>query len=179
VNRFRTIDRQGVADLELTGVRLPAAARIGDAEPALARALDWALVMACADAVGAMGRALAITRDYLGTRRQFGTALSEFQALRHRLAEMYAELAIARALVWRGVSALSAEPSERARVASACKARIGRAAMFVANQSVQLHGGIGMTQAYVIGHYYRRLFTFDRLFGDETEHLRRFVRMTA
>ena len=126
-----------------------------------------------------MDRALVITRDYLCTRKQFGSALSEFQALRHRGAEMYAERVVARALVRKAVAALNNDTDDdgaaRQRLVAACKTRVGRAAMFVANQSVQLHGGIGMTDEYVIGRYYKRLFTFDVLLGGQSHHTRRFA----
>ncbi len=173
VQPYRTVDGQGVADLRMVGLRLPSEARLADgpaADAALARARDWALVMASADAVGTMSQALRITLDYLQARQQFGAALASFQALRHRLAEMFAELVVARALVRRAVAALAQGPGERARLAAACKARVGRAAMMVGNQSVQLHGGIGMTEAYVIGRYYKRLFAFDRLLGGPAFH---------
>ena len=173
---YRTIDGQSVADLDLASVRVAPEAVFAQADEALARARDWAVVMSCAEALGAMSRALHITRDYLNTRRQFGSPLSEFQALRHRVAEMFAELTLARAIVNRAVTALADAPAQRARMASACKARVGRAAMQIANQSVQLHGGIGMTDAYVIGRYYKRLFVFDRLFGDQAHHIGRFLR---
>ena len=176
LTRYRTIDGQGVADLGLSGVRVGDEATFPDAASALARARDWSVVMASADAVGAMAQALRITRDYLNTRKQFGTTLSEFQALRHRVAEMFAELTVARALVARAVAALEDEPASRTRLASACKARVGRAAMVIANQAVQLHGGIGMTEEYVIGRYYKRLFVFDRLLGDQAHHVGRFSR---
>lgn len=175
---YRTIDGRTVCDLALAGVRVAGAARLGigdAARAALERAIDHALLMNCAEAVGAMGEALRITRDYLAVRKQFGSALSEFQALRHRLAEMYAELAIGRALLARGVAALSNGPAERRRMATACKSRIGRAATYVANQSLQLHGGIGMTDEYVIGRYYRRLLATEMQLGGHARHTRRFA----
>ena len=179
----RAIDGQDLAILDLDQLAVPASAQLGPAgaatdtamDAAIASARDHALVMACADAVGAMGEALRITRDYLLTRQQFGSALAEFQALRHRVAEMHAERAIASAMVARAAAALAGDPGHASRMAAACKARVGRAAMFVANQSVQLHGGIGMTDEYVIGRYYKRLFTFEALRGNAAHHTRRFA----
>ena len=181
----RAIDGQSLADLHLHALRVPAEARIGgpaDAAGLLQRWREHSLTMACADAVGAMGAAFRITRDYLGVRRQFGSPLSDFQALRHRVAEMYAELAISQALLARTIEALTGEdldPGERFRLVTACKARVGRAAMFVANQSVQLHGGIGMTDEYVIGQYYKRLFTFEASMGSAMRHTRQFAMLGA
>lgn len=181
IQHGRAIDGQSLADLRLDALSLPAEARLGgpaDAAGTLQRWREHSLTMACADAVGAMGAAFRITRDYLGVRKQFGSPLADFQALRHRVAEMYAELAISQALLARTIESLAIEgldPGERARLVTACKARIGRAAMFVANQSVQLHGGIGMTDEYVIGQYYKRLFTFEATMGSAMRHTRQFA----
>lgn len=175
---LRTFDGRGGADVVLEQVVLPGAARLGAPDAvaaALDTGLDHAIAMSAAEAVGAMAQALRITRDHLAVRRQFGAPLAEFQALRHRLAEMYAELAVSRALVRRCVGLLGADPARRRRIAAACNARVGRASMFVANQSVQLHGGIGMTDACAIGRYYRRLFALSVAFGTPESHLRRFA----
>ncbi|MBP8305745.1 MAG: acyl-CoA dehydrogenase family protein [Burkholderiaceae bacterium] len=177
----RSIDGQSLADLHLQAVRLPAQACLtgaADAGATLRRWREHSVTMACADAVGAMGEAFRITRDYLGIRKQFGSPLAEFQALRHRMAEMYAELTISRALLARTIEALAGDDTERTRLVTACKARVGRAAMFVANQSVQLHGGIGMTDEYVIGQYYKRLFTFEASMGSAMRHTRRFAMLS-
>ena len=175
----RAVDGQDLAVLDLDQLTIPASAQLGLAgapmAAAIATARDHALVMACADAVGAMGEALRITRDYLLTRQPFGSALADSQALRHRLAEMHAERTIARAMVARAAAALDGDPGQAPRMAAACKARVGRAALFVANQSVQLHGGVGMTDASVIGRYYKRLFTFEALRGNASHHTRRFA----
>ncbi|MFC0282139.1 acyl-CoA dehydrogenase family protein [Camelimonas abortus] len=174
VKAYRTIDNQQVADLVLEGVRPGAGALVG-AEGGTFAALDAmmtrVIMVACADAVGAMEQALWTTRDYLRARRQFGQALADFQALQHRLADMYVELELARASLAHGLAALELDDAERRRaLVSASKARIGRAAFWVGAQGIQLHGGMGMTEECVIGHYFRRLKVFDTLYGDSHHH---------
>jgi len=175
VKPFRTIDNQQVGDVALDGARLEAGALIGAEGQAFA-ALDAmtarSIMAACADAVGAMEQALWTTRDYLRTRRQFGAALADFQALQHRLADMFVELELARASLARGLGALDlADADERRALVSASKARIGRAGFHVGAQGIQLHGGMGMTEECVIGHYFRRLKVFDTAYGDGHYHV--------
>jgi alkylation response protein AidB-like acyl-CoA dehydrogenase len=179
VKSYRTIDHQAVADVELTGVRVAGDAVLGNVGGGFA-AIDaaWATgsVIACADAVGAMDKALWITRDYLKTRKQFGAPLADFQALQHRLADMYVELELARASLGRGLEALALSDAKARRAAvSATKARVGRAGFFVGGQGVQLHGGIGMTEEYIIGHYFKRLRVLDTLFGDSYHHVQAYA----
>lgn len=177
---YRSVDGQVMADLRLNGVTLGEDALISAREqalPAIEAAIDIAMVMACAEAVGTMATVLTVTRDYLLVRKQFGSPLAGFQALQHRLAEMYGELALARALLGRCVVALEADAAERARFAAAAKARIGRAAFFVGSQGIQLHGGIGMTQECVVGHYFKCLHTFEVIWGNSNYHSERFARL--
>lgn len=174
LNACRTIDNQQVADLTLAGVRLGPDALTGaegDAFQALDAMMTCTIMIACADAVGAMEQALWITRDYLKTRKQFGAALADFQALQHRLADMFVELELARASLARGLAALDIDNADQRRaLVSASKARIGRAGFFIGAQGIQLHGGMGMTEECVIGHYFRRLKVFDTLYGDGHYH---------
>ncbi|MFO1079125.1 MAG: acyl-CoA dehydrogenase family protein [Reyranellaceae bacterium] len=170
----RLIDGRGAAELDLRGVEVGADAILGapgEGLAALGPALDEATMLACADAVGAMDQALWITCDYLKVRKQFGTLLADFQVLQHRLAEMYVELEKARSSLRQGVRALaSSDPAARRRAVSAAKAQIGRSGFFVGSQAIQLHGGIGMTEAYAVGHYFKRLCTFDMLLGNAAHH---------
>lgn len=176
---FRTVDNRGASNFELERVRVGADARIGqggDVEAALDFALDYGLVIACAEAVGAMQAALALTTDYLRTRKQFGQLIGDFQALRHRLADMFIELEQARSIVLRAIEALEADdPKERAKLAAAAKVRVGQAARFVGAQAIQLHGGIGVTEEYAIGQYFKRLTMFGLHGGTEATHLERYV----
>ena len=171
---YRTIDQRLAMDIELTDLQLPAEALVGEAGSALAAletAYDHATVALCAEAIGAMERAFWIARDYLSTRKQFGSSLSQFQVLRHRLVDMYVELEMGRAIVNRAVSSVDAlEGLERRLLVAAMKARVGRAGHLVATQAIQLHGGIGMTDEYIVGHYLKRLHVADALFGNTHFH---------
>lgn len=176
---FRTVDNRGASNLVFEQARLGAETRIGaggDVEAALDFALDHGLVAAGAEAVGAMEAALALTTDYLRTRKQFGQLIGDFQALRHRLADMFIELEQARSIVLRAIEALAADdPKERARVVAASKVRVGQAARFVGAQAIQLHGGIGVTEEYAVGQYFKRLTMFGLHGGTEAAHLERYV----
>lgn len=171
---YRTVDQRLAMDVAFDGVRLPADALVGPAGAALGAletAYDHATAALCAEALGAMERAFWIGRDYLTTRKQFGSSLSQFQALRHRLVDMYVELEMARAIVNQTVASIDAlEGQERRQLVAAAKARVGRAGHFVCTQAIQLHGGIGMTDEYIVGRYLKRLHVADALFGNAHFH---------
>jgi alkylation response protein AidB-like acyl-CoA dehydrogenase len=170
----RTLDNHRCGDLWLDeALAMAVLARPGVAPSAITAGIEHALIAVCAEAVGAMAAAIAITRDHLLTRRQFGTTLASFQALQHRMADMLVELELSRSILYQGIAALDAPTGERARAISAMKAIVSTAALFVGRNAVQLHGAIGMTEDCVIGHYYRRLFVIASQFGDESHHLRR------
>lgn len=179
---YHAVDGRRVADYVLNDVRLGAEARIGaaDALPAVERALDHGVIGLCAEALGAMEVALATTRDYISTRKQFGVTLSTFQALQHRMADMHVEAVLARSMLYRGIAALAIQnPQDRQREVSAVKAFISEAGMFIGAQSIQLHGGIGITEEYTVGHYFKRLVLARNLFGSADTHLTRFLRLST
>lgn len=170
---YRTIDGRRVADLDLNGLTAPASALIGglgSAKDAVEANRDHALIHACADAVGAMEQALWITRDYVVTREQFGAPLSSFQALQHIMAEMLIEVEQSRSMLYRGLASLGSESSVRLREAAACKIYISKAAQFVAQSAIQLHGAIGLTDEYAISHYFKRLTAFAASSGSVDTH---------
>jgi alkylation response protein AidB-like acyl-CoA dehydrogenase len=180
---YHAVDGRRVSDLTLRGVEVEASALIGaggDAADAIDYALDYGVIGLCAEAVGAMDAALWITRDYLKTRKQFGVTLNTFQALQHRMADMLVETELARSMLYRGIAALALENVlERRRGVSAAKAQIGEAGFFVGAQAVQLHGGIGVTEEYIVGHYLKRLALVRGLFGSSDQHLARFAECAA
>ena len=175
---YRTLDNHRVADLLLDGVTVDAGALVGErrgAMDAVALALDHGVVALCAEAVGVMDQALWITRDYLKTRQQFGMPISNFQALQHRMADMLIETELARSMLYQALAALGRNDARaRALGVSAAKVQIADAAAFVGAQAIQLHGGIGVTEEYSIGHFYRRLYVIARTFGDADVHLARY-----
>jgi len=175
---YRLTDRTHVSDFVLDGVEIGDDAVLGQAGAGLAPlelAIDHAIVAVSAEAVGAMDHALWMTRDYLKTRTAFGTTLSTFQALRHRMADMLVELEQARSIVYRGLAALREEdPARRRHGVAATKIHIGQSGQFIGGQVIQLHGGIGMTEEYSIGHYFKRLMVIESLFGNSDLHVRRY-----
>jgi len=176
---YRTNDDRRAADLIFDHLRLPAAALLqADAWPSLALARDEGAAAVCAEAVGAMRKVLADTVDYSKQRQQFGQPIAGFQVLQHRMVDMYLELEQAASAVYLAVLNLDAEPTTRARAVSAAKATVGRAARFIGQNSVQLHGGMGMTEELAIGHYFKRLTALQYEFGSTDYHRARYARLT-
>jgi alkylation response protein AidB-like acyl-CoA dehydrogenase len=178
---YRTVDDRRAADLVLNDLRLRADAllgREGEAWPSLAQARDEGAAAVCAEAVGAMRRVLADTVEYAKQRQQFGQPIGSFQALQHRMVDMHMELEQAVAAVYLAVLNLEADPATRARAVSAAKATIGRAARFIGQNAVQLHGGMGMTEELAIGHYFKRLTAVQYEYGTTDHHVRRYAGLT-
>jgi alkylation response protein AidB-like acyl-CoA dehydrogenase len=165
-------------NLDLRDVRLPADALLGDgsdALPAIESVVDRAMAALGAEAVGIMQTLLDQTLEYTKIRKQFGKPLSANQVIRHRLADMAMQCDEARSMALRAALMADAEPVARARAASGAKAKIGKCARFVAEQSVQLHGAMGVTEELDIGSYFKRLLAFDTLFGGSGHHYRRYA----
>ncbi|WMT73774.1 acyl-CoA dehydrogenase [Bradyrhizobium sp. Ash2021] len=163
-------------NLDLSDVRLPADALLGDgsdALPAIEAVVDRAMAALGAEAVGIMQTLLDTTLEYTKMRKQFGRPLSANQVIRHRLADMAMQCDEARSMALRAALMVDAEPTARSRAASGAKAKIGKCARFVAEQSVQLHGAMGVTEELDIGSYFKRLLAFDTLFGGSAHHYRR------
>jgi alkylation response protein AidB-like acyl-CoA dehydrogenase len=174
-----TIDGLHAADVLLDGMQVYPADALGLQDrnlEALIEVFDHAVILGCAEAVGIMDAMLALTAEYLSARRQFGAPISSFQALQHKLADMVIATELARSMLLSGVAALSAEdPEQRGRGVSAAKVRIAESARLVGGQGIQLHGAIGITEEYILSHYYRRLVTFASRFGNIDFHLERFA----
>jgi alkylation response protein AidB-like acyl-CoA dehydrogenase len=178
---YRTVDDRRAADLVLTDLRLPADAllgREGQAWPSLTQARDEGAAAVCAEAVGAMRRVLSDTVEYCKQRQQFGQPIGSFQTLQHRMVDMHMELEQAVAAVYLAVLNLEADAATRARAVSAAKATIGRAARFIGQNAVQLHGGMGMTEELAIGHYFKRLTAVQYEFGSTDHHVARYAELT-
>jgi alkylation response protein AidB-like acyl-CoA dehydrogenase len=163
-------------NLELNGVQLPADALLGDGSDVLAAieaVIDRAMAALGAEAVGIMQTLLDQTLEYTKIRKQFGRPLSANQVIKHRLADMAMQCDEARSMALRAALMTDAEPVARSRAASGAKAKIGKCARFVAEQSVQLHGAMGVTEELDVGFYFKRLLAFDTLFGGSAYHYRR------
>lgn len=178
---YRTVDDRRAADIEFTGVRVGADALLGadgDAWDSLARARDEGAAAVSAEAVGNMRKVLADTVEYCKQRQQFGTPIGSFQALQHRMVDMHIELEQSVAAVYLAVLNLDADATTRARAVSAAKATVGRAARFIGQNAVQLHGGMGMTEELAIGHYFKRLTAVQYEFGSTDHHVARYAELT-
>jgi len=173
--KYTSQDDRAAIDIRFDGV--DAEARLdcrGCALPLIERVADEAAAALCADAVGAMSAAHEITVSYLKTRQQFGVAIGTFQALQHRAVEMLIAIEQARSMaIFAAYSVQQRDPKIRSNGVSAAKAIVNKSARFVGQQSVQLHGGIGMTEDYCIGRYFKRLTVFEFLGGDSDYHLGR------
>lgn len=176
---YRTLDGLRAADVVFDKVRVDAGAVIGTPGagwPILDAALDYGAGLLCAEAVGAMEAIFEATLDYLKTRQQFGAPIGKFQALQHRMADMYIHLEQARSMVLLAAVRLgSSDAAERRRAVSAAKYRINLAARFIGQQAVQLHGGMGVTDELPAAHYFKRLASIELTLGDADHHLARFI----
>ncbi len=142
-----------------------------DGLTALEHAVDIGIAAACAEAVGVMDKTLAITVEYMNTRKQFGVFISSFQALRHRVADMKMQLELARSMSYYASLKLNAPAAERRAAMARAKYQLGNSMRFVGQQAVQLHGGIGVTDEYIVSHYFKRLTQMEMTFGDTLHHL--------
>lgn len=172
---YATQDGLRAAEVTLSGVRVSPEGVFGDdALPLVERVVDEAIAAIAAEAVGAMAATQALTIDYLKTRKQFGVAIGSFQVLQHRGAEMFMALEQARSMAMLAtMMAAGEDAAERRRAVAGAKIQLGRSARFIGQQAVQLHGGIGMTMEYAVGHYFKRLTMIDLMFGDADHHLER------
>ncbi len=179
VTGYRTLDGQRAADIVFDKVRAPAAALLGQAGAGwdiLEGAADYGAGLLCAEALGAMEAIFAATLDYLKTRTQFGAPIGKFQALQHRMADMYMHLEQARSMaLLAAVRLATGDATERRRAVAAAKYRVGQAMKFVGQQSVQLHGGMGVTNELPAAHYFKRLTMIELTMGDSDHHMRRFM----
>jgi pimeloyl-CoA dehydrogenase small subunit len=179
VQDFRTIDNLRAADVGFRQVRVGADALLGaegGGHAVIEEVVDYATALLCAEAVGAIRYANEATLEYLKTRRQFGVPIGSFQALQHRMVDMMISYEQARSMAYLAcVKIDTADAAERRRVVSAAKIKVSDACRHVSQESVQLHGGMGMTEELKISHTFRRLTMLAQTFGDAEHHLERFA----
>lgn len=176
----RLVDNRWCAHLELDDVEVGEAALLGTLHGgfnALEAGHAHGMIALCAESVGVMEKALWITRDYLKMRKQFGTPLSTFQSLQHRMSEMLIELELSRSMVFRALSRFDQALDVRQHALSSTKAHIGKSGKFVCGQAIQLHGGIGVTEEYVIGHHFKRMTLIEQALGNSHFHLERLAQV--
>jgi alkylation response protein AidB-like acyl-CoA dehydrogenase len=179
LREYPTIDGRGAADVTLEDAKVPADALLG-AEGAAQRALDdahdVALAALCADAVGSMKAVLEATGKYLQTREQFGQPIGKFQALQHRMADMLIHFEQAKSMAYLATMQCdSPDAGERRKALSAAKVVIGQSGRYIAQQCVQLHGGMGMADELDVSHHFRRLTAHELTLGDTDHHLQKFA----
>ncbi|MES2936287.1 MAG: acyl-CoA dehydrogenase family protein [Pseudomonadota bacterium] len=165
------LTQEGGRAAEVSFNKAPAALVAQDGLPALEHAVDVGIAATCAEAVGVMDKTMQVTVEYLNTRKQFGTTLASFQALRHRVADMKMQLELARSMSYYASLKLNAPPEERRRALSRAKYQLGVSMRFIGQNSVQLHGGIGVTDEYIGSHYFKKLTQLELVFGDTLHHL--------
>ena len=178
---YVTLDSMRAADVDLSDAP---AVRLGegdDATAAIEEAIDYATALLCAEAVGAMKSANDATLEYLKTRKQFGVPIGFFQALQHRMVDMVIDCEQARSMASLACARVDAESdaAERSRIVSAAKIKIADAARHISQESVQLHGGMGMSDELKVSHTFRRLTVIAREWGDVDHHLERFARVST
>ncbi|MBK5205705.1 MAG: acyl-CoA dehydrogenase family protein [Polaromonas sp.] len=163
--------QDGARAAEVTLEDAPATLITQQGLTALTHAIDIGIAASCAEAVGVMDKTLAITVEYMNTRKQFGVAISSFQALRHRVADMKMQLELARSMSYYASLKLNAPTEERRRALARAKYQLGVSMRFVGQQAVQLHGGIAVTDEYIVSHYFKKLTQLEMTFGDTLHHL--------
>jgi alkylation response protein AidB-like acyl-CoA dehydrogenase len=165
------LTQDGARAAELTLQQAPAVCIAAHGAEALELAVDVGIAALCAEAIGAMEKTLAITVEYMNTRKQFGVTLANFQALRHRASDMKMQLELGRSMSYYASLKLTAAAPERRRALARAKFQLGQSMRFVGQQAVQLHGGIGVTDEYIVSHYFKRLTQMEMTFGDTLHHL--------
>lgn len=162
-------DGSRAADVSLSNA--PGQLITQDGATALQLAQDCGIANTCAYAVGVMDKTIAVTAEYMNTRKQFNATLSSFQALRHRIADVKMQLELARSMSYFANMKLGSPAPERSRAAAQAKVQLGNSMRFVGQQAVQLHGGIGVTDEYIVSHYFKTLTQLEMTFGDTLHHL--------
>lgn len=178
---FKTIDGRRAAELTLMNVEVPASQLLGLegwGVTALEACRDRAIAALCAEAIGAMSVLNSATLEYSKARKQFGVALGTFQVLQHRMVDMFIALEEAISLTQHLNLSLAAQEPHGSKLASGAKSKVGYAARFVAEQAVQLHGGMGMSDELNVGHYFKRISSINVQFGDPAYHLMRYAQQS-
>jgi alkylation response protein AidB-like acyl-CoA dehydrogenase len=174
---YRTLDGRAAADIEFAEVHVESSNCVSqDAFEAIERAQDVGLSALCAEAVGIMKAVNATTIEYLKNRKQFGQPIGRFQALQHRVADMHIQAEQAMSMSYLAAARCTeSDRRERRKAVSAAKSLVGQAGRFIAQQSIQLHGGMGMTDEMLVSHYFKRLTAIEFTLGDTDTHLQRFI----
>ncbi len=180
LNSYATVDGQRGAGVFFDNCSVPAANLLGEegkALPVIENVIDRATLAVCAEAMGAMEVSYKKTVEYTKTRKQFGVTISVFQALQHRMTEMFIEHEQAKSIVLMAAMQSDNAGGVDKKAISAAKSRVGRSARLVGQESIQIHGGIGVTEELDVGHYFKRLTTIQFTFGSTDFHTTRFANL--
>jgi alkylation response protein AidB-like acyl-CoA dehydrogenase len=168
---YPTQDGGRAAEVNFGNAPATLLAEAGKGFAALELAVDIGIAAACAEAVGLMDKLVDVTVEYMNTRKQFGVPIATFQALRHRIADVKMQLELGRSMSYFASLKMNDEPRSRRRALAQAKLQIGNSLRFVGQQCIQLHGGIGVTEEYIAGHYFKRLTVIEMSFGDAMHQL--------
>ncbi|MDP3084546.1 MAG: acyl-CoA dehydrogenase family protein [Rubrivivax sp.] len=163
--------QDGARAAELTLQATPATLIVAEGHALLEQAVDIGIAAQCAEAVGLMDKLLAITTEYMNTRKQFGVTIASFQALRHRVADLKMQLELGRSMSYFASLKLGEAAPQRRRAVSQARVQLGQSMRILGQQCIQLHGGIGVTDEYIASHYFKRLTMLEMSFGDTLHHL--------
>ena len=180
IERQMMVDSRNSATVQFDGVEVDFDALVGEAGAGYAvleHVLDAGRACLAAEMLGSAQECLAQTIDYLSTRRQFDRTIGSFQALQHRAAHLFTEIEIGRSAVMRALQALDAASKDRQLIVSVAKSKVGRVAQLAAQEAIQMHGGIGMTDEFNIGFFLKRVRVAEALYGDANFHADKFARM--
>ncbi len=175
---FSTIDGYDAAEVRFEKSNAQPLGKAGEGFPVLEKAFATGICAVASEALGAMETAKDLTVEYMHTRKQFGVPIGKFQALQHRMADVLIELEQMRSSVINAAGSLSAERDSREREASACKHMCGTIGRMIAEEAIQIHGGMGMTWEYPVGHFAKRIIMIDHLFGDTDHHIERYIALS-
>jgi len=182
LKNYKTYDGRSASELQLENVAVTAQALVGELNNGFAIAtpvFSRAMVAVCAEAVGAMDALLTATVDYTKQRKQFGQSISGFQVLRHRMVDMFMEIELTRSLLMATAWKLDNNAVDAEQCVAALKAKVGKAGRYVSHNAVQLHGGIGTTDEFSVGHYFKRLAVIGAMFGSRDSHLSRYAQLSS
>ena len=172
---YPTVDGNRASEVYFENVSLPADALISeDGLSLVIQVIDEATAAVGAEAVGVLRKLHEGTLDYAKQRKQFGTAIANFQVLQHRMVDMFIEVEQSVSMIYMATIKVGEDAAERAKAVSAMKVRVGRACKFVGQNAIQIHGGMGMTDELAIGHYFKRATMIEGLFGSVDHHLKRY-----
>ena len=175
---YQTVDNRRASELTLESVVIPRSCLIGEQDEGfmvLDAAIDRSILAISAEAVGAMEVLYKTTVEYTKTREQFGTPIGKFQVLQHRMVDMFMEYEQCKSLLYMATMKHDEDSADAKKAISGLKYQVGNASKFIGQQSVQLHGGMGVTDELNVGHYFKRLTTIGTIFGNSDYHLKKYT----